>query len=172
MIELLRKRRSIRKFQNKPIEPGKIQRLEEALLRSPSSRNFDPWHFIFVNKPAILEKLSKAKKHGSAFLKDASLGIVVCGDDQVSDVWIEDCSIASILVQITAQSLGLGSCWVQIRKRMYNEETASEIYIQKILEIPHSLNVLSIIGVGYPIEHPEPIPAEKLKANRIHINRW
>lgn len=172
MIELLRKRRSVRKFEDRPIEPAKVDLLKEAVLRSPSSRNFDPWEFIFIDDKHLLEQLSKSKPHGASFLKNAPLGIVICADEIKSDVWIEDCSIASILAQLTAQSLDLGSCWIQIRKRWYEEGTSGETYIRSILNIPENIRVLSIIAVGYPGEHPEPIPREKLKDNKIHSNQW
>jgi nitroreductase len=123
MIELLRRRRSVRKFESRPIESEKIERLTEALLRSPTSRSLTPWEFVLVEDPALLAALSRAKKHGSSFLKGASLGIVVCADAAQCDVWIEDCSIASILVQMTALSLGLGSCWIQIRLRQADATT-------------------------------------------------
>lgn len=55
---------------------------------------------------------------------------------------------------------------------MHDDHTVSEQYVRQILEIPYSLSVLSIIGIGYPAENPEPIPEEKLKADKVHINRW
>ena len=113
MIELLRNRRSIRKYTDKSIEPEKIELLKEAVLRSPSSRNFDPWEYIFVDERELLKQLALCKQHGAKFLEGAALGIVICADGQKSDVWIEDCSIASILVQMVAQSIDLGSCWIQ-----------------------------------------------------------
>lgn len=170
MIEYLRKRRSVRQFENRPIEPDKVALLKEAVLRSPSSRNFDPWEFIFVEDKQLLEQLSQSKPHGADFLKDAALGIVVCADPAVSDVWIEDCAIASILAQLTAQSLGLGSCWIQIRQRCYKKEILSETYIRSILGIPETLCVLCIIAVGYPAEKPKPIPRRQLKDDKIHFN--
>lgn len=107
MIELLRNRRSIRKYTDKDIEPEKIEILKEAVLRSPSSRNFDPWEFIFVDDRGLLKQLALCKPHGAKFLEGAALGIVICADEQKSDVWIEDCSIASIFVQmISLPSLG------------------------------------------------------------------
>src|SRR3989304_1257735 len=118
MIDLLRKRRSIRVYEDRKIEFEKIEILKEALVRSPSSRSINPWEFIFVDEKELLQKLSQAKEHGSEFLEDAAVGIVVCGDEKRSDVWVEDCSIASILVQMVAQSIGLGSCWIQIRNRL------------------------------------------------------
>lgn len=172
MIELLRKRRSVRRFEDRAIEPEKVELLKEAVLRSPSSRNFDPWHFIFVDDKKMLAALSKAKPHGASFLKGAALGIVVCGDEAVSDVWVEDCSIASIIAQLAAQSLGLSSCWIQLRKRQHSEGITSEDYVRKTLGIPESLKVESIIAVGYPAEHPKPIERSALKDDRIHTHGW
>ena len=172
MMDLLRQRRSVRRYLDRPIEPEKVDLLKEGVLRSPSSRNFDPWEFIFVQDKVSLEALSKSKPHGASFLKGAALGIVVCADEGKSDVWEEDCSIASILTQLTAQSLGLGSCWVQIRKRFYEDSTSSEDYIRRVFGIPDNIRMLSIIGIGYPAEKPEPIAREALKDEKIHLNRW
>jgi nitroreductase len=172
MIELLRNRRSIRKYTDKDIEPEKIELLKEAVLRSPSSRNFDPWEFIFVDDRGILKKLALCKPHGAKFLEGAALGIVVCADEQKSDVWIEDCSIASILVQLVAQSIGLGSCWIQIRKRMFNDQKTSEDYIKDLLKVPENFKVESIIAIGYPAEKREPVPLENLKYEKLQVNSY
>jgi nitroreductase len=170
MIELLRKRRSIRKHTDKVIEPEKIEILKEALLRSPSSRGIDPWEFIFVDDKELLKQLALCKSHGASFLNGAALGIVICAEEQKSDVWVEDCSIASILVQMVAQSIGLGSCWIQIRKRKFDDQMTSEDYIRKLLNIPDSLKVESIIALGHPAEKKEPVPQENLKYEKLRIN--
>src|SRR6185369_3089445 len=107
MIELLRKRRSIRKFTAEKIAPEAIETIVEAALRAPSSRGINPWEFVLVDDPEILDKLSRSKQHGSEFLKNAPLAVVVCADGAKSDVWIEDCSIAAIIIQLTAVSLKL-----------------------------------------------------------------
>ncbi len=170
MIELLRKRRSIRKYTDQSIEPEKIDILKEAVLRSPSSRNIDPWEFIFIDDRELLTKLSQSKPHGASFMEHAALGIVICADGDKSDTWIEDCSIASILVQMTAQSIGLGSCWIQIRNRSYNENTTSENYIKNLLNLPDGMKVESIIAIGYLDERREPLRKEKLKYEKLHFN--
>jgi len=172
MIELIRKRRSIRKYMDKIIEPEKIEILKEALLRSPSSRGFDPWEFIFVDDRKLLKQLALSKPHGASFLSGAALGIVICADQQKSDVWIEDCSIASILVQMVAQSIGLGSCWIQIRNRNFDDQLTSEEYIRKLLNIPSGLKVESIIAFGYPAEKKEPVPRENLKYEKVRVNSY
>jgi len=172
MIELLRARRSIREFTGRPIEPQKIEMLKEAALRSPSSRNIDPWEFVFVDQRELLQKLARAKPHGAKFLAGAALGVVVCADGDKSDVWIEDCSIASILVQMVAQSIGLGSCWIQIRNRMFDDKMTSEDYIRGVLNMPKHVKVESIVAVGYPAEIREPLPREELKDEKVRINGY
>ena len=172
MIELLRERRSVRKFLPKKVETEKIDILKEALLRSPTSRNIRPWEFIIVDEPILLKKLSRAKQSGSAFLQDAPLAVVVLADSQKSDIWIEDCSIASILLQLTAQSLELASCWVQIRKRQNKNNFFSEAYVQKLFNLPEHLKVESIIGLGYAAEHKQGIPQNDLDSAKIHINKY
>ena len=66
---------------------------------------------------------------GADFLKDAPLAIVVLADPLASDVWIEDASIASILIQLQAEDLGLGSCWIQVRERYTATGMPADEYI-------------------------------------------
>ncbi|MEA1969401.1 MAG: nitroreductase family protein [Thermodesulfobacteriota bacterium] len=171
-FDLIEKRRSKRKFKPVKIEKEKIDKLIESALRSPSSRSFNPWHFIVIDEKTILEKLSKAKPHGAAFLQNAPLGIVVCADCEKSDVWVEDSSIASIFIQLAAEALDLGSCWIQIRKREHKNSISAEKYIKKILDIPEKIKVESIIAIGYPDEEKKPHSKESLQTEKIFFNRF
>jgi nitroreductase len=172
MIDLLRKRRSIRKFTTDKISSELTQILIEAALRSPSSRGINPWEFIVVDAAELLDKLAKSKQHGSDFLKNAPLAIVVCGDSSKSDVWVEDCSIAAIVIQMTALSLGLGSCWAQIRNRQHDNEKSAETYVQELLGIPQQIKVECILGIGHPAEKKSPVAADKLQLNKARNNCW
>jgi nitroreductase len=171
-LSLVRRRRSVRRYLPKPIEPEKIDLLVEAALRAPSSRGFNPWQFIVVTEPGLLGKLSRAKPHGATFLKSAPLGIVICGDPSVSDVWIEDCSIASIFIHLAAQSLGLGSCWIQIRERMYDQTRSSEAYVRDVLHIPDTLKVESMVAIGYPDEEKPPHEMDTLQRDKIFLGAY
>jgi nitroreductase len=172
MIEILRKRRSIRKYQPTAIDSRAIEVMKEALLRSPSSRGTNPWTFIFVDQKELLLRLSQAKEQGAQFVKDAALAVVVCADETKSDVWIEDCAIAAIVAQLAAQSLGLGSCWSHIRNRAHSNEESAEKYVQELLHLPGNLKVLSIIAIGVPAETKTPIAKEQLDYTKIHYNRY
>jgi nitroreductase len=171
-IDLLRKRRSIRKYKKTEIAKNKLDILIEALLLSPTSRGINPWEFIIVDDPNLLISLSKAKIHGSEFLKDAAIGIVICADEKKSDVWIEDCSIAAIILQLTAESLDLSSCWIQIRNRMHNKKITSEEYIRNQLNIPENIKIESIIAIGYPDEKKKPYSRNYLNFKKIFLNKY
>ena len=149
-FSLIRNRRSIRRYEKKPVETEKLEMLVDAALLSPSSMGSNPWVFIIITDRTVLEKLSKAKPHGATFLEDAPLAMVVCADPAKSSVWIEDASIASIFIHLAAESMGLGSCWIQIRERMHSEVKSSDDYISDILDIPKHLKVEAMIAIGYP----------------------
>jgi len=172
LISLLQDRRSIRKYQDIKVEAEKIDTLIEAALRSPSSRGFNPWEFVVVTDKDILDKLSRSKEHGSAFIKNAPLGIVVCADPNKSDVWIEDTSIAAIIMHLTAASLGLGSCWIQIRERMYSPTEPSEPYIAGVLNLPAAMKVLAMVAIGYPAEQKPSHEKDKLQYEKIHFDTY
>jgi nitroreductase len=172
MIDLLRQRRSIRKYTNQKIEAEKIKVLKEALLRSPSSKNKNPWEFIFINDKTIINQLQTCKAHGTTPLITAPLAVVICADERITDVWVEDCSIASVLLQLSAQSLGLGSCWIQIRNRLHSNEISAERYIQNILEVPEYMKILSVVSIGYPVEWREGKDFEELQFEKIKVNSY
>lgn len=171
-FDLIAKRRSIRRFSGADVEPAKIEYLREAALRAPSSRGLNHWEFVFVTERGLLTKLSRAKAHGSAFLADAALGIVVCADPAKSDVWVEDAAIATTYIQLAAEALDLGSCWIQVRKRMHDETTSAEAYIAETLGLPQHLAVEAMVALGHPAEKKPPHARESLRYDKVFLNRY
>ncbi len=171
-LELVRKRRSIRNFSDGIIDDETINKIIEAVLMAPSSRSIKPCEFIIVKDKKVLNDLSKSKEHGSSFLKGANLGIVVCSDTSKSDVCVEDASIASIYIQLAAESLNLGSCWIQIRKREHSSDKMAELYVSENLNIPSNYQVESIIAIGYPSEMKEPYNSNDLDYSKVHIEKF
>lgn len=166
-FSLIQNRRSIRKYEKKPVEAEKLEKLVDAALLSPSSMGSNPWVFIIVNDREVLEKLSKAKPHGATFLKNAPLAMVVCADPAKSTVWVEDASIATIYIHLAAESMGLGSCWIQIRERMHSDVKSSDDYISEILDIPENLKVEAMIAIGYPDEKKSPRSKKDLQYEKV-----
>jgi nitroreductase len=172
MLEIFYNRRSTRKFLDRKIEEDKIEKLLTAALLAPSSKGSRPWEFIIVDDPLLLEKLSSSKPHGASLLKHAPLAIIIMGDRMKSDAWVEDCSVASIYIQLEAEALGLGSCWVQINRRYYNDDITSSEYIHQHFNIPERLEVLSVVGIGYKAVERPPLSECDILWNKVSINRY
>ena len=172
MLDLLYKRRSIRKFTEQAIEQDKLDRIMQAALLAPSSKSKYPCEFIVIDKKEINEKLSECKPHGASFLKSTPLSIVIAGDIEKSDVWVEDCSIAASYIQIQAEKEGLGSCWIQIRERPHDIQKSSEVFIQECLKMPSNIKILAIIALGYKEGEKAGRDTTHLKLEKIHKNSY
>ena len=172
MLDIFYNRRSTRKFLDQKIEEEKIKKLITAALLAPSSKGSRPWEFIIVDDPSLLSVLANSKPHSASLLKHAPLAIIIAGDKTKSDAWIEDCSIASIFVQLEAEALGLGSCWVQINRRYFNDEITSNEYIHEHFNIPDRLEVLSVVGIGYKAVERPPLSDCDVSWDKVSINRY
>lgn len=172
MLDLLMKRRSIRKYTEKPVDDEMIQRIIEAALLAPSSKKTQPWEFIVVKEKQLLGQLSQSRDVGATFMKEAPLAIVVLADPEKSSVWVEDTSIAATLIQLEAESLGLGSCWVQVRNRYADETKTTEEYIRHLLDIPDNRKVACMIAIGHPAETKKPASLKDLPISKVFVDKY
>lgn len=172
MLELLMNRRSIRKYKKKEIEKEKVEYILKAALTSPSGRNVKPWELLVVTDKGILSKLGESRGEASKQIAEAALGIVVVADPSLTDIWIEDASIISTIIQVTAQSLELGSCWIQVRERKNSNGDSIENIVKNILKISTEFRIESMIAIGYPDEEKEPHNESSLVFDKIHYNSY
>lgn len=170
--DLISRRRSTRKFTEEQLTPEQVELLLKTALKSPSSKSANPWQFVVVEDKEQLEKLSLCKKMGSKLILNCTLAVIIIADPSASDVWIEDASIASIMMQLQAEDLGLGSCWVQIRNRHTADDVPSDEYIRGLFDIPSQLEVLSVIAFGNKEKERPPFDDEKLQWEKIHIGNY
>ena len=170
--ELIKNRRSMRKFTGEELSQEQVVALLKAALMAPTSKRSNSWQFIAVDDKEILKQLANCKEQASACIADAALAVVVTADPLASDVWIEDASIASIMIQLQAEDLGLGSCWVQIRERFTASGMPSDEYVREVLDIPLQLQVLSIIAIGHKGMERKPFDEGHLQWEKIHINKY
>ncbi|ULB34431.1 MULTISPECIES: nitroreductase family protein [Proteiniphilum] len=166
---LLIRRRSIRKFKKENLSPDETQKILEAALLSPTSKNRHSWEFIIVEDREMLSKLSACKPNSGAFIADAALAVIVAGNPLESDAWIEDASIAAINMQLQAEELGIGSCWVQVRNRYYSDKVSSGDYINELLQIPMPIEVLCVIAFGKKEKEKAPADPDNLHWEKVHI---
>lgn len=170
--KLIKQRRSTRSFTDQKLTSEQVEEIVKAGLLAPSSKNKTPWEFILIEDKAILQELSKCKKYGAKPLENCTLAIIILGNPLLSDVWIEDTSIASIMMQLQAEDLGLGSCWIQIRQRETEMGQSAEEYVKLLLNIPLHMQVLNIIAIGHKQKEQAPKDEATLKWENVHIGNY
>lgn len=171
-LELLKKRRSCRRFTSQTVDENSVCELMKAALMSPSGHRVNPWEFIMVEDKEMLRQLSMCKAQGAALLEGAALAVVVIGDTNKTDVWVEDCSIATILIQLAAEDLGLGSCWVQMRKRFDADGVPADENVKRLLAIPDNYAVLSVVAIGHKERESKPFDEANLQWEKIHVAQF
>ena len=170
--ELIKIRRSMRKFTEEELTQDEVVTLLRAALMAPTSKGTRAWQFVVVDDKDTLKALSLCKAQASQFIADAALAVVVTADPLASDVWIEDASIASVYLQLQAEDLGLGSCWVQVRERFTASGISSNDYVHDVLDLPLQLQVLSIIAIGHKGMERKPFDESHLQWEKIHLNKY
>lgn len=175
IIDSIFSRTSVRRFTGKPVEASQLDMMLRAAMAAPTSMNFQPWHFIVVDDALLIDELSKQLPYAK-MLKEAGLGIVVCGDISLYDkvnvmtgedntlYWVQDCSAATENLLLAAHSIGLGAVWTGI----YPLESRVTL-LRKLLKLPDNLVPLNIIVVGHPVCLPDK-GKDKWKPERIHYN--
>jgi len=165
---LITARRSTRKFTEQSISPEIVQKILQAALLAPTAKNGKSWEFVAVEDKEMLKQLSVCKDNGAGFLEGCTLAIVVLGNKTITDIWVEDASIAATYIQLQAEDSGIGSCWCHIRNRQLGE-MSSEQYVRDMLNIPDNYGVLCIIGLGHKAQENTPADLSNLKWEKVHI---
>lgn len=165
--ELIKMRRSMRKFTPEKLTDEQLRTVLRAALMSPSSKGTHCWQFVVVQDGETLAQLSRCKAQGADFLSGAPCGVVVLADHAVSDVWIEDASVATTMMLLQAEDLGLGSCWIQVRERTMADGSDAEAEVRRILDIPAHLRVLSIVALGQKGMERKPFNEERLLWDKV-----
>lgn len=157
VISVIQRRRSIRKYSDKPVEEEKLLKVLEAARLSPSAKNRQEWRFIVVKDSETRRRLTEAI--GQPFVGEAPIILVCCGTEVESVMrggqprYTVDLSIATAYMILEAYEQGLGTCWLG----SYDENM-----VKDVLGIPEEVRVVAITPLGYPDESPAPRPRKEL----------
>jgi len=173
MMETFLNRRSVRSYTGEAVPMEKLNTIIMAGLSSASSRAIRPWDLIVVrDKDKLIEMSGCRLKGSSRMLAGADAAIVVVGDEERSDVWIEDCSVVMANMHLMASALGVGSCWIQGRDREAVDGETTEDFLRRILRFPSESRLLAILSLGMPDEELPARTPESLPFNKVHINKY
>ncbi len=164
MLELIKARRSIRKYTDEPVTDEQVRAMLEAAMAAPSANNAQPWEFVVVRDADLRQQLA-ATHSWSYMAADAPVVFVVLGDARRSDHWVEDTSAATQNLLLSATALGLGAVWVGIYPR-----AEREAHVRKALGIPEGKRVLCLVQVGHPAEQKP--PRTQYDAAKVHCDRY
>ena len=154
VIETIYARRSVRSYQNRPVETEKIVTLLKAAMAAPTAVNAQPWEFVVTDDE---EQLAQVKEACVFARYNAPVAIVICGNMKLAlkgkdkELWVQDCSAAMENILLAATSLGLGSVWIGI----YPVEPRVRA-LKEIFDMPEHVIPMSIAYIGYPAEEKEP----------------
>jgi nitroreductase len=163
-LEAILSRRSIRHFTGKPVPQETVRKLLEAGMSAPSACDFQPWQLVVINDRTLLDQIPAFHNH-AAFLPEAPMAILVCGEPGVSRYWQQDCAAAAQNILLAAHSLGLGAVWLGLFPR-----DNRVIPMRGLLGIPEDVTPMALIAIGYPAEQKPPL--SKFQAEKVHYNRW
>ena len=163
------KRRSVRKYTNQQVSEEQVEQILRAAMAAPSARNTQPWEFLVVRDKDTFAQIMQVHPY-SSMLKEASVAIIVCGDEDKDLVkgtgyWVQSCSasVENILVQVA--DMGLGAVWLGVYPR---EERINGL--RGIFDLPSNIIPMAIISIGYPAEEVEPV--DRFNKDRIHFEKW
>ena len=141
LLELIKTRRSVREYQDKPIPREALEQIVGAAASAPTARAIQPWEFVLVTKPEVLNKLADIVENGR-FISQAKACIAVfCSNTKY---YLEDGCAATVNILLAARSLGIGSCWIAGDKKPYCNQVAN------LLGVPLDFKLVSLISLGYP----------------------
>ena len=167
LLEVMRHRRSIRRYKEEEIPEEKLEKILQAALLAPTSRNMRPWQFHVIRDKDTLQKLAGAKQHGAALIAGADTAIAVFADSEQADTWIEDSAIALAYMDLMAAEQGVGSCWVQMRMRKDASGGDAEQNVRDILNVQLPWRLVGILALGVPNESKPPYEMESLQWEKV-----
>lgn len=169
-LDAIFNRKSIRKYTDQKISKEDIETILKAGMAGPSAVNARPWSFIVVEDRETLNKMADGNGKAAQLLKEAPLGILVCGDIDrtyplARDYWVIDGAIACQNMILAATELGIGSVWLGTYPQDEKVKAQSAIF-----DLPESIIPHSIIAFGYAAQ--DGIEREKWEAGRVHYEKW
>ena len=170
MFDLIRKRRTVRKFTEKDVSDEQVEKLLEMAMCAPSRLNRQPWHFVVIRDKGLQKQLADILRVHS-YLEAAPVVIAVCGLPEISPTWIMDVSAATENMLLAATAMGLGTAWVGA------PDTAlwdlCEEALCDALAIPLNVRIPTLVAIGHPAQELPPHGKhDRFDRTKVHYGKW
>ena len=155
-LEVIEKRKSVRKYSERPVEKEVLDAVVKVAQTAPSSRNSKSSAFMIIEDRDTLDALSQMRDYGASPLKSAQAAVVVMGDTSKTDLWVDNCAISATFIQLAVTAMDLVSCWIHVNGRPVlkdqPEGAKAEDYVAELLGIKDGLRPYCVVAIGYPEE--------------------
>lgn len=194
IINNIKNRRSIRKYQDKKIPKKLIKELIESAKYAPSSHNRQPWNFVVITNKKAIDDLSKDIKSWYksiiklslplSFIKEVRKSVkemsrraksekdlffyhapvVIIIHAPKKKFFLQDCACAAQNIMLAARSLGIGSCWIGFADIVFSKSAK----ISRGIGIPRSHSIMTTLALGYPEKFPsKALPRKDVKVEWV-----
>lgn len=160
-ITALRTRRSIRRYQQRPVPREALETMVDCARLAATARNEQPWEFVIVTDAAMRRRLAEICEYGKFFASAGAVVVVFCRDTRY---YLEDGCNATENLLLAAHALGFGTCWVAGDKKPYADD------IRRLLGAPEGCKLIATVAVGYADESPA--PPKRALAEVLHWERF
>ncbi|MBI9079613.1 MAG: nitroreductase family protein [Pseudodesulfovibrio sp.] len=167
LMEAIRTRRSIRKYENRIVPEEMVQEILDAAMMAPSAGNAQPWQFVVVTDREILDSMQDLHPH-LKMITQAPLGILICGDlslEKFAGYWVQDCAAAMQNMLLATHAKGLGAVWTGIHP--VGERVMA---FRKLFNLPEHIAPLGFAPIGWPAQKLK--TESRYREDRVHINKW
>ena len=167
-MEAIFNRRSIRKYQDKPVEKEKIEKLLKAIMQAPSAVNQQPWEIIVVENKETLKSLSEMSPYSKMVADSPVAFVLVANSDnfKVPSAWQQDMGAATENLLLEAVELGLGGVWLGTDVAEENMN-----FVRKIFDLPENILPFSVVPVGYPDGQNHNF-VDRFNKDKVHYEGW
>jgi nitroreductase len=166
-LEAIHTRRSVRRYQEKPVPEDLVKKLLAAATAAPSARNQQPWQFVVIDDRATLTEIARINPNAQ-MARTAPVAILICGDlglETSPGYWVVDCAAAVQNILLAAHAMGLGAVWTGVYPRQERMDG-----LRRLIKLPEGIIAHSLVVVGYPAELPA--PQNRFRPDRVHHNTW
>lgn len=164
-MDAIFKRRSVRTYQERPVEPEKIERMLRAAMQAPSAGNQQDSEFLVIQKRSALELLSAMSPYSKLIAK-APLAIVILGNTgrmKFPENWEQDLGAAAENLLLEAAELGLGAVWLGVHPLRERIDA-----IRNQFALPENFRPFAVVAAGYPIEKDANRRIDRWNPERVH----
>jgi len=166
-MEALLTRRSVRRYQDRPVPDDVVREILVAAMHAPSADDEQPWQFVVIDERRLLDAIPGFHPWAQ-MARRAPLAILVCGDSRLvlnQGFWAQDCAAATQNLLLAAWDHGVGSVWCGV-----NSDASLEQAFRRLLRLPEPVVPFALVVLGYPAAPPPQV--QRFQEDRVHRNGW